>query len=218
MTVDHAREHITRVGIGLDTVQLAGLDQCAEDRPAGASTVASGEQIILAPERHRPDCALDRIGVELDAAVVQESREALPPRERIAHGFGEFPAAGQLRKLRFQPRLQGLDDRPGERLSRRQAMCRRLSAYPRLDGIEAGDPTQGLMGQRRVLGLGDVIELAPGMCPTGRQNDVATGGQTLEPGIAIDVQHALEVLQMRGGPCSHPNRAVRGHRPTGVLS
>ena len=39
------------------------------------------------------------------------------------------------------------------------------------------------------------IELAPGVGPTGRQHD-ARRDQLLEPGIAIDLQGALEPLQM----------------------
>jgi hypothetical protein len=39
------------------------------------------------------------------------------------------------------------------------------------------------------------IELAPGVSPTGRQHD-ARRDQLLEPGIAIDLQGALEPLQM----------------------
>lgn len=38
------------------------------------------------------------------------------------------------------------------------------------------------------------------MGPTSRKNDVAVAGQPLEAGIAIDVQNALKMGQMRGGP------------------
>ena len=36
------------------------------------------------------------------------------------------------------------------------------------------------------------------MSPAGGKYDVAVGGQSLEAGIAVDMQHALEVFQMRG--------------------
>ena len=48
---DHLGEHVVQIGIGFDAVQLAGLDQRAENCPACAATVAAGEQVVLAPER-----------------------------------------------------------------------------------------------------------------------------------------------------------------------
>ncbi len=38
--------------------------------------------MVLAPERHGPDGALDGVVVELDAAIVEEAGECRPARER----------------------------------------------------------------------------------------------------------------------------------------
>ena len=72
MSVDHAREDIVKVGVGLDAIELAVSisDDTVAQRVAAA--VASGEQVVLATERDRPDSALDRVGVELDAAILEE--------------------------------------------------------------------------------------------------------------------------------------------------
>ena len=43
-----------------------------------STTVAAGEQVVLAAERDGTDRALDRIGVELDAAGVQEACQSEP--------------------------------------------------------------------------------------------------------------------------------------------
>jgi hypothetical protein len=46
------------------------------------------------PRTDGPDGALDRIVVEFDAAVIEESGEGWPARERITNGLGEGPAGG----------------------------------------------------------------------------------------------------------------------------
>ena len=203
---DHARQDVVEIGVGFDAIQLAGLDERAHRRPTGAAAIAAGEEMILAPKRHRPDGSLDRVRVELDAAVVQESGQPIPARECVPHRLGEFSAARQMREVCFQPDLQSVDDRLGERPSRSQPVRRRLTAHLRFDGIEAGDPAQSLVRQRRILGLHNLIELASCMGPAGGEHDVAPCRQPLEAGIAIDVQHSLEVFQMRRRPLRPPVR------------
>lgn len=102
-----------------------------------------------------------------------------------------------MREVCFQQDLQSVDDRLGERPSRGQPVRRRLNTHLRFDGIEAGDPTQSLVRQRRIRGLHNLIQLASYMGPPGGEHDVASCRQPLEAGIAIDVQHSLEVFQMR---------------------
>lgn len=43
-----------------------------------------------------------------------------------------------------------------------------------------------------------VVELAPDMGPTRCQHDVAPRGQSFEAGIAIDLQHSTEALEVIG--------------------
>jgi hypothetical protein len=111
MSVDHPREHGAKVSVGLDAVQLAGFDQRTEDRPAYSAAVAPGKEVVLAPERHGADRAFDRIGVELDAAILQEACQPIPSRERVAHRFGELGATGQQRELRLHPKPEVIDER-----------------------------------------------------------------------------------------------------------
>ena len=54
MPVDHAREHIAQVSVGFDAVEFAGFDQRTDDRPPVTATVASGKEMVLAPERYCP--------------------------------------------------------------------------------------------------------------------------------------------------------------------
>ena len=89
MPVDHAREHIAQVSVGFDAVEFAGFDQRTDDRPPVTATVASGKEMVLAPERHRADRTFDRIGIEFNAAVMQEAGQTFPARERIADRLGQ---------------------------------------------------------------------------------------------------------------------------------
>ena len=54
------------------------------------AAVRACEERVLAVEGDRPDGALDHVAVDLDAAIIQEPGEALPPRECIADRLGEL--------------------------------------------------------------------------------------------------------------------------------
>ena len=90
MAVDDLGEHVGEIGVRIDAVELAGLDQRGDDRPVFPAAVGAGEERILAIEGDRADRALDRVGVDLDAAVVEEAGESLPVRERVADRLGEL--------------------------------------------------------------------------------------------------------------------------------
>ena len=65
----------------------------------------------------RPDGALDRVGVELDAAVIEEPDQAVAVVQRVADRLGGRAAARQARQLRLEPGEQVLDQRPALRLA-----------------------------------------------------------------------------------------------------
>src|SRR6185312_3652374 len=73
-----------------------------------------------------------------------------------------------------------------------------LTADSFLDCVELSDTAQGLRGDRRSRRSMALIELTPHICPTGGQHDGSACGQPLEPGIAVDLEDAPEVLEMRG--------------------
>lgn len=106
------------------------------------SAVATGHQMIRASERHRADCALDRVGVERDPIVVEEPREAIQVAERVADRLGERVACGQLAKLCFEPRAQILHERCRQRPTPCQSLCGRTPAHLRLDPVDVFDPAQ----------------------------------------------------------------------------
>ena len=109
MSVDHALEHVMQVRVGFDVVHFGGLNERAERRPARPAAIRPGEQMILAPKCNRADRALDWIGVELDATVVQESREAMPTRQCITDRIGELAAVRRAAEL-----LQAIGGAPAQ--------------------------------------------------------------------------------------------------------
>ncbi len=196
MAVDHLLQDVPQIGVGLDVVQLARRDQRADHCPSMAAAVAAGEQVVLAAEGDGADCALDRIGIELNSAVVQEACQAMPPRERIADRLGKRAAAGDQAELCIEPDVQGIDDRLGEGPAFGKTVVRRLAADARLDGIELADPTQGFCCHGRRGGFGHIVELASRVAPTRRERDALLVGQLLEASVSVDMQDPLEGGQM----------------------
>jgi len=92
MAVRHALDHVFQVGVGLDVVELRGCEKRGDDGPSIRAAVRPGEQMVFSPQCHRPDGVFHRIGIELDAAVIEEAAQRRPTRERIADGLGQ-PAA-----------------------------------------------------------------------------------------------------------------------------
>ena len=78
MAVDDLGDDVGEIGVRIDAAELAGLDQRRDDRPVLAAAVGAGEQRILAIEGDGADGALDDVGVDLDAAVVEEAGQSRP--------------------------------------------------------------------------------------------------------------------------------------------
>ncbi len=59
MAVDHALEHVSEVGERFDVIELCRGDERADSGPSLSTTIGAGKEMVLAPERHGPDGALD---------------------------------------------------------------------------------------------------------------------------------------------------------------
>ena len=70
------------IGEGLDAVDLAGFDQRGDATPGDAALVVAGEECVLAIEGDGADQVFDPVGVDLDAAVLQEG---LLGHQRVGH-------------------------------------------------------------------------------------------------------------------------------------
>ena len=54
MAVDDLREDVGHLGLRIDVVELAGLDERGDDRPVLSPAVGTREERVLAIERHHP--------------------------------------------------------------------------------------------------------------------------------------------------------------------
>ncbi len=112
VTIDDLRDDVGEVGVRFDADKFAGLDQRGDDGPMLAAAVGAREERVFAIQGDRPDRALDDVGVDLDAAVVEEAGQALPTRERIADRFSEFCLLTDQSELGAQPGFKFIDNRP----------------------------------------------------------------------------------------------------------
>ena len=142
MAVDDLREDVGHIGLRIDAVDLAGLDERGDDRPVLSPAVRAGEESVLPIEGNGADGALDDVRVDLDAPVVDEARQAVPARERVADRLGELGLLADQRELFTQPWLEGVEDGAGFFLSRRAPVIRVLTPDIALDGVEGADARQ----------------------------------------------------------------------------
>src|SRR5271170_6214940 len=87
--IDEAGENICKVRVGIDAVELAGLDQRSGDGPVFRAVVVAGEECVLARESLWAHGAFDDVGIEIDATVVEEAGQAFPVFERITDGLSD---------------------------------------------------------------------------------------------------------------------------------
>src|SRR5256884_9148091 len=104
--------------------------------------------MIFAPERDRTDRALDYIGVDLDAAVVEEAGKTFPARECVADRPGDGRLAGDGGKLGFEPETQVVDERFWAPRPRLAAFLGGKAAKFGFDGLKGGDADHALSVDR----------------------------------------------------------------------
>ena len=109
---DDALDHVGQVAVRLDAGELAGLDQGCDHGPVLGAAVVAGEEGVIAGERDRADGALDHVGVDLDATVVEEQAEPGPAGERVADRLGELALLADEGELLAQPGFEEFDERP----------------------------------------------------------------------------------------------------------
>ena len=161
--VDDPAQRHGQVSLRIDAVELAGSKQRSATRPGPGAVVIAGEEGVFSGERNRTDEILDRVGVHLDAAVIEEARQAVPPLEGVTDVSRQLGGAGQAPELRIEPGVQGLDDRGRELAARLQTALRRLAAHHGLDPVQRGDALDDLPADGRVRGARELHDAAPPM-------------------------------------------------------
>src|SRR5437879_1659347 len=105
--------------------------------------------MVFAPERDGPDGPLDRVVVEFETPVFEESGEGWPARECITNGLGQGAGRWNAAKLPLEPGLHHLDERSSAGVTNMPTGVCGAAFNRSLDRIEFGDPPQGLGGNRR---------------------------------------------------------------------
>lgn len=82
MPIGRALEHVLEISKRLDIVELGRGDEGADGCPAVGAGVGSGEQVVFAAKRDRPDRALDGVGVKFEASIIEEAAESVPAGQR----------------------------------------------------------------------------------------------------------------------------------------
>src|SRR5690606_7281822 len=91
-----AAEHVSKVRLRIDPVELGGTDERVDRCSPLATGIGSRKQVILTAERDGSKCALRRVVVDLDAPVVAIAQERRPARERIPDRSGKLRLLRQL--------------------------------------------------------------------------------------------------------------------------
>ncbi len=119
MTAGQLGEGLGQPGVWVHARDLAVLNERGDHRPVVAAFVGACEKRILAIESQRPDRPLDGVGVQLDAAIIQEQRQSGPAGQGVADGVSELALGADLVKPRFQLMAQIIDDDTGALVGKR---------------------------------------------------------------------------------------------------
>src|ERR1700741_4773982 len=214
--IDQFGEDVGQISLRLDAAELCCLDERSNAGPVLRALIMPRDQRILAIQNKRTDASLDDVGVQLDAAVVEEPREPVPVVQGVADMLGDRRLARDAGELQFEPGLERQHDRLAARLSDGAALIGTAASDRLLDGIEGGDARKRLAGDRRRAAFRDIEEAAPQMRPAERQrNRLVRGGvgNGLVGGIAValhDAAIAVEQLERVDGAAT--GRVGVGHR------
>ena len=143
--------------------------------------IAAGEERVFAIESNGPDRSLDRVGVDLDPAVVEEAREPLPVVPPVADCLGHLGFCRDELELLREPRSELSDKRLSSGLANGATQIGALPSYLRFNAIERGDARERLVCDWRGAALGHFIETPSQMRPAEGERNLAP-----RPGSASD--------------------------------
>ena len=89
VAADDGGECRRQVGLRIDGIELAGLDERSDNRPVLCSGIMPRKKCVLAIEGYGPDRSLDAIVVNLNTTVCQEDAKAVPEFGDIGECFAK---------------------------------------------------------------------------------------------------------------------------------
>ena len=153
-------------------------------------------QPVLSSQGYASDGSLGGAIVDFDRAVVEISPEGCPSSQGIAHCRGHLCRGGEPGQGCFDPCLQGVKTRSRLVLSNTPALIGWFATDGVFNTVEGADAIKGFRGRGGWIVDMLVEELAPDMRPAGGLGGLACLEDGIEPGIAVGMQHAGEVLEV----------------------
>ena len=81
------RQDAGQIAVGFGSVEFAGLDKGGDDGPILRASIVSGEERVFAVECDGADRSLSGVGIQLDAAIVEEPDQPSPIFCDVSQGF-----------------------------------------------------------------------------------------------------------------------------------
>ena len=101
--VDEVCQQIREIGLRIDAVKLAGLDQGRQAGPVFPAFITTRKKTIFPRKTNWPHGSLNTVVVEFDSSILEKSLQPIPVVQRVADGLGGRATGGQFRKLRLEP-------------------------------------------------------------------------------------------------------------------
>lgn len=165
-----------------------------------AAAVRAGEQGVLAIECNRADGAFDDVGIDLDATVVDEVRQALPARQCVSDSLCEPGLLTDQVEPGAAPGFELVDNRSALLLADGTALVGGATTDLAFDRVEASNAFECLAGDRCRTDNGEFMEASADVGPAERKSYVATLGKRPVAGIAVDLKNAREASEMGDRP------------------
>jgi YD repeat-containing protein len=209
-------EDEAQVSVGFEAVGLGGLDHAVEVGAGVGAAGGVGEEPVLAPDDEGADGVLDEVGVEWDAAVVEDADELRPLVVEVGERLAGERLGRHARQGVVEPAAQRGEHGPRALLADVVPLLGRRVLRRALDGIELLDPPESL--ERHALlarvrlaagaaqALQRLVELTPRMRPAADVHDAGPLSHGRVALVAVGLQHAFEALEE---PLGHAS-AARG--------
>jgi hypothetical protein len=194
--IDETEENVGKVAVRIDPAELAALDQRSQDGPVLRAVIVAGEECVLARKNLRAHRAFDDVGVEIDAAVIEEAGQALPVLERITDGLRDRSLGRDAAELSLEEAFERFAMWRGLLAAYGDSLLGVLASDGLFDPIECGNAHERLRGNGGVAFPGDLEEAAPDMRPAEGERDRVVR-QLLVRRVAVALHDATIVLQQR---------------------
>lgn len=110
-------KHVGKIAVRIVTVEFRGLDETHDHRSASSGSLRPTEEPVGSPECHRSDPFLEPVVVDGQSAVVEVSRQCLPPAQAILDSFRNRRTAQYFLSVQDEPFPQRVGDRATAQLS-----------------------------------------------------------------------------------------------------